>query len=89
MNIFVANLNYRLSSDDLRGVFEEYGQVDSAKIITDRDSGRSKGFGFVEMTDDSEAQNAIKELNGADFDGRPIVVKQAEDRPQRSRGGRY
>jgi len=90
MNIFVANLNYRLSNDDLKDLFEEYGSVDSAKIITDRDTGRSKGFGFVEMSDDSEGQSAIQALNGAEYDGRAIVVKQAEDRPKRSndrRGG--
>jgi RNA recognition motif-containing protein len=89
MNIFVANLNYRLTSDELREVFEDYGSVDSAKIITDRDTGRSKGFGFVEMSDDSEGKSAISALNGAEYDGRAIVVKEAEDRPKRSndRGG--
>ncbi len=87
MNIFVANLNYRLTSDDLRELFDNYGTVDSAKIVTDRDSGRSKGFGFVEMSDDAEARQAITDLNGAEFDGRPIVVKEAEDRPKRTGGG--
>ena len=88
MNIFVANLNYRLTNDDLRDLFEEYGSVDSAKVITDRDTGRSKGFGFVEMSEDNEAQSAIQALNGAEYDGRAIVVKEAEERPKRQNNNR-
>jgi len=89
MNIFVANLNYRLTDDDLRDLFQEYGSVDSAKVITDRDTGRSKGFGFVEMSDEAEAKSAIQALDGAEYDSRPIVVKEAEERPKRqnNRGG--
>ncbi|MEM9896603.1 MAG: RNA-binding protein [Bacteroidota bacterium] len=77
MNIFVAKLNYATSEDALRAAFEEYGSVDSAKIIMDRETQRSKGFGFVEMPDDSEANEAIASLNESDLDGRAIVVKKA------------
>lgn len=90
MNIFVAKLNYETQEYELREAFEEFGTVDSAKIIMDRDTGRSKGFGFVEMPDDDEALAAIQDLNGSDFDGRTIVVKKAEPRENRGggRGGR-
>lgn len=91
MNIFVAKLDYNTSSDDLRYAFEAYGEVDSAKVIMDRDTGRSKGFGFVEMPDDTEAQSAIDGLNETELDGRTIVVKKAtprEDRGGRGGGGR-
>ncbi len=84
MNIFVANLSYRINDEDLRDVFVEYGEVDSAKIIMDRETGRSRGFGFVEMSDDAAARKAIDELDGAEYDGREMSVKQAEDRPRRS-----
>jgi RNA recognition motif-containing protein len=84
MNIFVASLNYGVTSEELQSVFEAYGEVTSARVITDRDSGRSKGFGFVEMADDASAQNAIAELNESSFEGRTIIVKVAEDRPQRN-----
>lgn len=77
MNIFVAKLNYATSEDTLRQAFEEFGTVDSAKVIMDRDTQRSKGFGFVEMPDDSEARDAIAGLNDSDLDGRTIVVKKA------------
>lgn len=86
MNIFVAKLNYDTSDDSLLAAFEEFGTVDSAKIIFDKFTGRSKGFGFVEMPNDGEAQNAIKSLNETELDGRTIVVKVAEpkgERPQR------
>ncbi|RMG85397.1 MAG: RNA-binding protein [Bacteroidetes bacterium] len=88
MNIFVAKLNFDTQEGDLRDAFEEFGTVDSAKIIMDKFSGRSKGFGFVEMPDDQEAQNAIDELNDCEFDGRTIVVKKAEPRENRGGGGR-
>jgi len=83
MNIFVAKLNYRTNEDSLQQLFENYGEVSSAKIIFDRIEGRSKGFGFVEMTDDEAAQKAIDELNDTEFDGRQIIVKKANPRPDR------
>lgn len=80
MNIFIGNLNFTLSEDELREVFEEYGEVSSAKIITDKYSGRSKGFGFVEMDDDEQANKAIEALNGSSLKGRDINVNQARER---------
>ena len=80
MNIFVARLNYSSEESDLRELFERFGSVDSVKIIMDRETGRSKGFGFVEMSSDDDALIAIEELNESDFDGRTIVVKKAEPR---------
>ncbi|MEP5614159.1 MAG: RNA-binding protein [Cyclobacteriaceae bacterium] len=80
MNIFVAKLNYATTEDALRSAFEEFGTVDSAKIIMDRDTQRSKGFGFVEMSNDDEANQAISSLNETDIDGRTIVVKVANSR---------
>jgi len=87
MNIFVAKLSFDTQENDLRTAFEEFGQVDSAKIIMDKFTGRSKGFGFVEMANDDEARNAINDLNDAELDGRRIVVKEAEDRGNRRGGG--
>ena len=78
MNIFVASLDYGVSGEDLHEIFSEYGEVVSAKVITDKFTGRSKGFGFVEMTEDSEGLKAINELNGASVEGRQIVVKKAQ-----------
>ncbi|MEQ9186491.1 MAG: RNA-binding protein [Cryomorphaceae bacterium] len=80
MNIFVGNLNYRLDVDALEQAFAEYGQVDSAKIITDRETGRAKGFGFIEMPNDAEAQAAIDGLNGAELMDRNLVVNEARPR---------
>lgn len=80
MNIFVGNLNYRLDVDALEEAFAAYGQVDSAKIITDRETGRAKGFGFIEMPNDSEAQAAIDGLNGSEMMGRNLVVNEARPR---------
>ena len=77
MNMYVGNLSYNVKESDLRQVMEEYGVVESVKLITDRETRRSKGFAFVEMPESSEASNAIKELNGADYAGRPMVVKEA------------
>ena len=77
MNIYVGNLSYKVRENDLREVVEEYGQVDSCKLIIDRDTRRSKGFAFVEMADDEAAKKAIAELNGAELDGRTMVVKEA------------
>ncbi|MGC8824299.1 MAG: RNA recognition motif domain-containing protein [Bacteroidales bacterium] len=96
MNIFVAQLNFKIQSDSLREIFEEYGTVTSAKVIVDQMSGRSKGYGFVEMANDDEALRAIEELNGAEVEGKTIVVKKANPRPAgggnrefRSGGNRY
>lgn len=85
MNIFVANLNYKIQEDQLRELFEAYGEVESAKIITDRNTGRSKGFGFVEMPNSDEGNHAIEELNNSEVEGRNLVVKESEDRPQNRR----
>lgn len=87
MNIFVAKLHSDTSSDTLREVFEQYGEVDSARVIMDRETGRSKGFGFVEMSNSEEAMEAIKELNETQLDGRVIVVKEAEERERPAGGG--
>ena len=90
MNIFVGSLPFSIEEADLRESFEAYGAVDSVKIITDKFTGRSKGFGFVEMPDDEEAQKAINELNGATVQGRAIVVNKSEPKPEgerRSFGG--
>ena len=85
MNIYVANLPWSTTDDDLRSAFEEHGSVDSATIIKDRETGRSRGFGFVEMPDDGQAQVAIEALNGMDFGGRPLTVNEA--RPRTGGGG--
>ncbi|MBP7485865.1 MAG: RNA-binding protein [Parabacteroides sp.] len=77
MNIYIGNLNYRVREEDLRHVLEEYGVVDSVKIIIDRETGRSKGFAFVEMPNNAEGQKAIEELNEAEYEGRQMVVKEA------------
>ena len=77
MNMYVGNLSYNVKESDLTQVMEEYGVVESVKLITDRETRRSKGFAFVEMPESSEASNAIKELNGAEYAGRPMVVKEA------------
>ncbi|HFC01362.1 MAG TPA: RNA-binding protein [Phaeodactylibacter sp.] len=89
MNIFVAKLNYDTREGSLQDLFEAYGEVESVKIITDRDTGRSKGFGFVEMPNEEEGQAAIDGLNDTDVDGRTIVVKKAEPRKPRTGGGGY
>ena len=80
MNIYVGNLNYRVREEDLKQVMEEYGVVDSVKIIKDRETGKSKGFGFVEIADDAAGAKAIAELNGAEYEGRTMVVKEARPR---------
>lgn len=77
MNIYVGNLNYKVNEDDLKNMFEEYGTVSSAKIIIDKYNGRSKGFGFIEMDDQDQAEQAIKELNGTSFKERDLVVNEA------------
>ena len=87
MNIYVANIPWKASEEDLKGLFAEYGEVNSAKIVIDKFTQRSRGFGFIEMKDDSAGRNAINELNGADFMGKNLVVNEARPREQRS-GGR-
>ena len=90
MNIFVAGLSFKVNDADLASLFEEYGAIASAKVITDRQSGRSKGYGFVEIADNKAAEKAIAELNGAEYDGRTLSVseaKQREERPRSSFGG--
>jgi RNA recognition motif-containing protein len=84
MNLFVAKLNFKTREEDLRDLFEEYGEVESVKIVMDKMTGKSKGFGFVEMPDTDAARTAIRELNDTEFDGRTIVVKEAEPREKRS-----
>ena len=87
MNIFIGSLPFSLEETELREYFEEYGEVTSAKIITDKFTGRSKGFGFVEMPDDEAAKKAIDELNGIEVGGRSIVVNKAQERKENRRGG--
>ncbi|MDR0420109.1 MAG: RNA-binding protein [Prevotellaceae bacterium] len=88
MNIYISNLSYGTSDADLKSLFAEYGEVSSAKVIIDKYSGKSKGFGFVEMPNDDEAKNAINELNDAEFDGKTIVVNVAKPRTERSNNNR-
>ena len=82
-NIYVGSLSFQTTEAELRQLFEQYGEVTSAKVITDRDTGRSKGFGFVEMATQEAAEEAIKQLNGTDLGGRNIVVNQARPKKQR------
>jgi RNA recognition motif-containing protein len=87
MNIFVAKLNFRTQSEDLRETFEAFGEVESAKVIMDHETGKSRGFGFVEMLNEDEGQAAIDALNETDLDGNTIVVKKAEPRKTGGGGG--
>ena len=86
-NIFVGNLSFSSSEDAVRGMFEAYGTVDRVSIITDRETGRSRGFAFVEMPNDEEAERAINAMNGADFGGRKLNVNEARPREERPFGG--
>jgi RNA recognition motif-containing protein len=81
--IYVGNLSFNTTESSLRSLFQSYGTVESAKVITDRDTGNSKGFAFVEMSSDNEAQAAISATNGVDLDGRQIKVNEAMDKPRR------
>ena len=83
MNIYVGNISYETNEDDLRTAFEAFGEVESAKIITDRDTGRSKGFAFVEMPDQGNGESAIEGLNGQDLGGRALRVNEARPRERR------
>ena len=87
MNIYVGNLSYKVDENDLKGIFEEYGEVTSVKVIKDKYSGKSKGFAFVEMADSSEAKKAIKELNGGELDNRSVIINEAK--PKRTGNNRY
>jgi cold-inducible RNA-binding protein len=95
MNIYVGNLSYSATENSIKDLFEGYGQVTTAKIVTDKFTGSSRGFGFIEMPNDDEAQRAIAELNGKDFEGRKIVVNESrprettgrDNRPPRREGG--
>ena len=86
-NIYVGNLTWDATADDLLALFQEHGSVSRAQVITDRETGRSRGFGFVEMDNDAEAQKAIDELNGKPFRGRPLTVNEARPREDRGGGG--
>ncbi|MBM3940972.1 MAG: RNA-binding protein [SAR202 cluster bacterium] len=88
MRIFVGNLPWAIHDDSLRDLFAPYGNVTSATVMVDRETGRSKGFGFVEMPEASEAQTAIAALNGKDVSGRPLTVNEARPREARTGGGR-
>ena len=88
MNIYVSNLSFNVQDEDLKSYFADYGEVTSAKVISDRETGRSRGFGFVEMSDDAAAQKAIAELDGATVDGRAIKVTVAKPREERSNNNR-
>jgi len=87
MNIYVGNLSYKVSDKELREVFEEFGDVASAKVIKDRETGRSKGFAFVEMENDDDAQTAIEELDGAEINGRAVKVNKARPKEAGTRSG--
>ena len=86
-NIYVGNLSWECTADDLLALFEEHGAVARAQVITDRETGRSRGFGFVEMELDDEAQKAIDALNGQTHQGRPLTVNEARPREERGAGG--
>jgi RNA recognition motif-containing protein len=86
-NIFVGNLSFTATEDGVRSMFEAYGQVDRVSIVTDRDTGQPKGFGFVEMTNDAEAEKAIADLNGTELNGRALTINEARPKTERSGGG--
>ena len=88
MNIYVGNLSFEVTDEDLRSAFEEFGQVESATVVKDKFSGRSRGFGFVEMPTSDEANAAISGLDGSDLKGRNLKVNEARPREERSGGGR-
>lgn len=84
MNIYVSNLGFQIEDDDLRGFFEEFGTVGTSKVVFDRETRKSRGFGFVEMPNDDEARKAIESLDGGTVDGRPLKVSEAKPREERS-----
>jgi len=85
-NLFVGNLPFTATEDELRDLFSAFGEVQQVRIMTDRDTGRSRGFAFVEMPDDEAAAKAVTDLNGKDFNGRPLTINEARPKPER-RGG--
>jgi RNA recognition motif-containing protein len=89
MNIYVSNLGFAVQDDDLKKIFTAYGEVTSAKIINDRETGKSRGFGFVEMSDDTASQKAIAELDGTTVEGRTLKVVEAKPKESRSSGGSF
>ena len=89
MNIYVSNLSFNVQDEDLKDFFAPYGEVTSAKIINDRETGKSRGFGFVEMSDDVASKKAIAELDGADVEGRTIKVMEAKPKENKSFGGGF
>jgi RNA recognition motif-containing protein len=89
MNIYVSNLNFRTQNDSLQELFERYGEVSSAHIVTERETGRSRGFGFVEMPGDDQARQAIEALNDTEFEGKRITVNEARPKTERSDRGGY
>jgi RNA recognition motif-containing protein len=92
MNIFVSNLSFRVNDEDLKQLFEEYGEISSARVITDKYTGKSRGFGFVEMGSESEAKKAIEELDRAEYDGKVITVSVAKPKTEtrgRDSGSNY
>jgi RNA recognition motif-containing protein len=86
--LYVGNLSYQVSSEQLQELFEQYGPVRSAQVLSDRETGRSRGFGFVEMDNDEDADSAISSLDGQDFDGRRLTVNEARPRTEGGGGGR-
>lgn len=89
MDIYVGNLAYEVQDDELSAAFSQYGEVESARVLLDRDTGRSRGFGFVKMPNREEAENAIRALNESELQGRPLRVREAEERQPRSGGGGF
>ena len=89
MNIFVGNLSFQTTQDELHAAFSQYGNVERVNIVTDRDSGQPRGFAFVEMSDRSAAEQAISQLNGAEMNGRTLNVNEARPKPQGGGGGGY
>jgi RNA recognition motif-containing protein len=92
MQIYVGNMSYQTTEESLRALFAQYGEVSSVKIITDRETGRAKGFGFIGMEDNSAGQSAIEELNGTEFEGRTLKINEAkprEERPKRNFNSRF
>ncbi len=86
-NLFVGNMSFQTTESDLRAAFEQYGEITRIQIMTDRDTGRARGFAFVEMADEQAAANAIAGLNGKELDGRALNVNEAKPKPERSGGG--
>jgi len=89
MNIYVGNLDYQVDGEDLKGIFEEYGTVSDSKVITDKFSGKSKGFGFIIMDDDEQAKKAISELSGSVLENREMVVNEARAKSDSNQKRRY